>query len=182
MLVCTCSKASVFVPLSLAFSKPTDLPCLCHFAGQTSLKKSAELFFPPEFADDFPVSLQISERFGLVYVITKLGLLFVYDLETAAAIYRTRISPDPIFLAAPGLEVRGWGACVDMSHSSATSKQPCMPVHSFEKPTPAIFWLASPTLLPLTPASMHFCPSRMAASWLSTAADRSSRGRSTRQP
>lgn len=27
--------------------------------GQTSLMKSAELFFPPEFADDFPVSMQI---------------------------------------------------------------------------------------------------------------------------
>ena len=27
--------------------------------GQTSLKKSAELFFPPEFADDFPVAMQI---------------------------------------------------------------------------------------------------------------------------
>ena len=36
-----------------------------------------------------------------MYVITKLGLLFVYDLETATAVYRTRISADPIFLAAP---------------------------------------------------------------------------------
>ncbi len=44
-------------------------------------------------------NLQISERFGLVYVITKLGLLFVYDLETGAAVYRNRISADPIFLA-----------------------------------------------------------------------------------
>jgi clathrin heavy chain len=35
-----------------------------------------------------------------VYVVTKLGLLFVYDLETATAVYRNRISPDPIFLAA----------------------------------------------------------------------------------
>jgi clathrin heavy chain len=34
-----------------------------------------------------------------VYVVTKLGLLFVYDLETATAVYRNRISPDPIFLA-----------------------------------------------------------------------------------
>lgn len=41
-----------------------------------------------------------SDKFGLVYVITKLGLLFVYDLETATAVYRTRISPDPVFLAA----------------------------------------------------------------------------------
>lgn len=34
----------------------------------------------------------------MIYVITKLGLLFVYDLETATAVYRNRISPDPIFL------------------------------------------------------------------------------------
>ena len=44
--------------------------------------------------------MQISERYGLVYVITKLGLLFVYDLRTATAVYRNRISPDPIFLTA----------------------------------------------------------------------------------
>ncbi len=44
-------------------------------------------------------SPQISDKYGLVYVVTKLGLLFVYDLETATAIYRNRISPDPIFLA-----------------------------------------------------------------------------------
>ncbi len=47
------------------------------------------------------VPSQVSERYGLVYVVTKLGLLFVYDLETATAVYRNRISPDPIFLAAP---------------------------------------------------------------------------------
>ncbi|MEW5307198.1 MAG: hypothetical protein WDW36_009606 [Sanguina aurantia] len=64
-----------------------------------AVKRQAELFFPAEFADDFPVSLQISDRFGLIYVITKLGLLFVYDLETATAVFRNRISPDPIFLA-----------------------------------------------------------------------------------
>ena len=67
-------------------------------AGTPPLKKNAELFFPPEFADDFPVAMQISAKYGLVYVITKLGLLFVYDLETATAVYRNRISPDPIFL------------------------------------------------------------------------------------
>lgn len=66
-----------------------------------AIKRNAELFFPAEFADDFPVSLQISERFGLVYVVTKLGLIFVYDLESATAVYRQRMSPDPIFLAAP---------------------------------------------------------------------------------
>lgn len=67
-------------------------------AGGT-VKRQAELFFPAEFADDFPVSLQTSGKYGLIYVVTKLGLLFVYDLETATAVYRNRISPDPIFIA-----------------------------------------------------------------------------------
>ena len=40
-----------------------------------------------------------SEKFGLVYVVTKMGLLFVYDLENLTAIYRSRISADPIFMA-----------------------------------------------------------------------------------
>ncbi|KAH8496867.1 hypothetical protein H0E87_019559 [Populus deltoides] len=63
-------------------------------------KKQADLFFPPDFADDFPVAMQISHKYSLIYAITKLGLLFVYDLETATAVYRNRISPDPIFLTA----------------------------------------------------------------------------------
>jgi clathrin heavy chain len=44
--------------------------------------------------------IQVSAKYGLVYVVTKLGLLFVYDLESASAVYRNRISPDPIFITA----------------------------------------------------------------------------------
>ncbi len=103
-----------------------------------------------------------SDKYGLVYVVTKLGLLFVYDLETATAVrcwhvlasngsrlvactlcmaacpwlrfallchcagsfaylcswppcpaaqvYRTRISADPIFLAAPAPGLGGFSA------------------------------------------------------------------------
>ena len=79
-------------------------------AGSPPLKKQAELFFPPEFADDFPVAMQISQKYGLVYVVTKLGLLFVYDLETATAVYRNRISPDPIFLTAAAPDTGGFYA------------------------------------------------------------------------
>lgn len=67
-------------------------------------KKQADLFFPPDFADDFPVAMQITSKYNLIFVITKLGLLFVYDLETATAVYRNRISPDPIFLTAEATE------------------------------------------------------------------------------
>ena len=54
--------------------------------------------------------MQISQKYGLVYVVTKLGLLFVYDLETATAVYRNRISPDPIFLTASSTETGGFYA------------------------------------------------------------------------
>lgn len=52
--------------------------------------------------------MQITSKYGLIYVITKLGLLFVYDLETATAVYRNRISPDPIFLTAEATEAGGF--------------------------------------------------------------------------
>ena len=74
--------------------------------GQTPFaKRQAELFFPPDFADDFPVSMHASAKYGVLYVVTKMGLLFVYDLETATAIYRNKVSNDPVFIAAgaPGV-------------------------------------------------------------------------------
>mmetsp|Transcript_40808 Transcript_40808/g.97020 ORF Transcript_40808/g.97020 Transcript_40808/m.97020 type:complete len:1701 (-) Transcript_40808:29-5131(-) len=77
-------------------------------AGRQALKKQAELFFPADFADDFPVSMQISSKYGLVYVITKLGLLFVYDLETATAVYRNRVSSDPVFITADNPSIGGF--------------------------------------------------------------------------
>ncbi|XP_078181065.1 clathrin heavy chain 2 isoform X2 [Carex rostrata] len=73
-------------------------------------KKQADLFFPPDFQDDFPVAMQVSHKYGLIYVITKLGLLFVYDLETAAAVYRNRISADPIFLTTEATATGGFYA------------------------------------------------------------------------
>ncbi|KAL5997907.1 hypothetical protein ACLOJK_008841 [Asimina triloba] len=73
-------------------------------------KKQADLFFPPDFADDFPVSMQISHKYSLIFMITKLGLLFVFDLETASAIYRNQISPDPIFLTAEVSSLGGFYA------------------------------------------------------------------------
>ena len=38
------------------------------------------------------ICIQVSNKYSLIYV------LFVYDLESATAVYRNRISPDPIFL------------------------------------------------------------------------------------
>lgn len=62
-------------------------------------KKAVDLYCPPELANDFPVSVEVSYKYGLVYVITKHGLIHLYDLETGVCIFMNRISSDSIFTA-----------------------------------------------------------------------------------
>jgi len=56
------------------------------------------------------VSLQISERFGLVYIISKQGLLFVYDMHTATPIYLSHVSQDSVFLCCSNKQSGGFYA------------------------------------------------------------------------
>lgn len=64
-------------------------------------KKAVEVFFPPEACNDFPVAMQISDKYGIIYLITKYGYIHLYDIETGTCIYMNRISADTIFVTAP---------------------------------------------------------------------------------
>ena len=55
-------------------------------------KKSVDVFFPPEAQNDFPVAMQVSKRYSIVYMITKYGFIHLYDLETGTCLYMNRIS------------------------------------------------------------------------------------------
>lgn len=63
-------------------------------------KKTVEVFFAPEAVADFPVSMQVSKKYGVVFLITKFGFVHLYDLETATCIYMNRISADTVFVTA----------------------------------------------------------------------------------
>ncbi|CAO3664380.1 unnamed protein product [Rhizopus stolonifer] len=63
-------------------------------------KKAIEVYFPPEAGNDFPVSMQISHRYGIIFLITKTGYIHLYDLETGTCIYMNRISGETIFVTA----------------------------------------------------------------------------------
>jgi clathrin heavy chain len=63
-------------------------------------KKAADVFFPPEAANDFPVSMQISAKHGVIFMVTKFGYCHVHDLESASVIYMNRISSETIFVTA----------------------------------------------------------------------------------
>jgi len=42
--------------------------------------------------------MQVSQKYGVLFIVTKFGFLFVYELTTAQNIFRTRISQDTIFI------------------------------------------------------------------------------------
>ena len=57
------------------------------------------IIFPAGVRGRFPGEHANLEKYGLIYAVTKAGLLFVNDIETGAAVYRNKISNDPVFIA-----------------------------------------------------------------------------------
>ncbi|KAJ3372990.1 hypothetical protein HDU91_001672 [Kappamyces sp. JEL0680] len=63
-------------------------------------KKSVDIFFPPEAVNDFPVAMQVSTKYDIIFLVTKYGFIHLYDLESGTCIYSNRISGDTIFVTA----------------------------------------------------------------------------------
>ncbi|KAL7270849.1 Clathrin heavy chain [Rhizina undulata] len=64
-------------------------------------KKAVDVYFPAEAVNDFPVAMQISPRFSIIFLVTKYGFIHLYDLETGTCIFMNRISSETIFITAP---------------------------------------------------------------------------------
>ncbi|KAF8931855.1 hypothetical protein BGZ58_007377 [Dissophora ornata] len=62
-------------------------------------KKAVDVFFPAEADNDFPVAMQISRKYSIIFLVTKFGFVHLYDLETGTCIYMNRISGETIFIA-----------------------------------------------------------------------------------
>lgn len=64
-------------------------------------KKAVDVYFPAEATNDFPVALQVSQKYGIIYLVTKYGFIHLYDLETGTCIFMNRISSETIFTTCP---------------------------------------------------------------------------------
>eukprot|EP00981_Chlorochromonas_danica_P008853 scaffold2320_cov168-Ochromonas_danica.AAC.5 len=53
----------------------------------------------PDAVNDFPVTMNVSKKHGLIYMISKMGFLFLFDIFSGKAIYRARITTDTVFVA-----------------------------------------------------------------------------------
>ncbi|PHH63349.1 hypothetical protein CDD81_6046 [Ophiocordyceps australis] len=70
-------------------------------------KKAVDMFFPAEVPNDFPVALQISQKYGIIFVVTKYGFVHIYDLESGTTIFMNRISSETIFTTCGDSESTG---------------------------------------------------------------------------
>ncbi len=71
------------------------------------VKKAVDVYFPDEAVNDFPVAMQISKKYSIIYMITKYGFIHLYDLETATCIFMNRISSETIFITTTDSESSG---------------------------------------------------------------------------
>ncbi|KAF1815694.1 clathrin heavy chain [Eremomyces bilateralis CBS 781.70] len=79
-----------------------------HQAGNPQFqKKNVDVYFPPEATNDFPVAMQVSKKYGIIYLVTKYGFIHLYDLETGTCIFMNRISSETIFVTSPDSESSG---------------------------------------------------------------------------
>jgi clathrin heavy chain len=56
---------------------------------------------PADAAADFPVAMQASKTQGIVYMVTKMGYLYLFDVFSGKCLYRARITQGTIFVTAP---------------------------------------------------------------------------------
>ncbi|KAK4987890.1 Clathrin heavy chain [Elasticomyces elasticus] len=70
-------------------------------------KKAVDVFFPAEATNDFPVAMQISKKYSVVYLVTKYGFIHLYDLESGICIFMNRISSETIFVTTADQESSG---------------------------------------------------------------------------
>jgi clathrin heavy chain len=61
----------------------------------------------PNFPNDFPVYMQVSGKYGILYAATKAGFLYGFELTTASPLFRVRISEQSIFIGARNAKTDG---------------------------------------------------------------------------
>jgi len=54
----------------------------------------SEIQFAPDAPGDFPMFMQASNKYGLLYMITKAGYFYMYEVSRAALVYRHKISQE----------------------------------------------------------------------------------------
>ena len=55
---------------------------------------------PPDAANDFPVVMNVSRKHDILYMISKMGYLYLFDIHSGKIVYMARVTTDTTFVAA----------------------------------------------------------------------------------
>ena len=61
-------------------------------------KKVSEITYSPDVPSDFPVFMHVALKYGVLYIMSKFGHLFLYELTTGSLLFRQSISQDSVFI------------------------------------------------------------------------------------
>lgn len=61
-------------------------------AGQPKFKQSIPMQYPANADKDFPIVFEFDEKNGVVYIITRMGILFMYEVSVGAKILASKVS------------------------------------------------------------------------------------------
>ncbi|KAL7673887.1 hypothetical protein ACOME3_000167 [Neoechinorhynchus agilis] len=63
-------------------------------------KRTTEIVFSADASNDFPVAMQIGSKLGVIYLITKYGFVYLFDIQTGGELFSNRISAETVFVTA----------------------------------------------------------------------------------
>jgi clathrin heavy chain len=92
------------------------------------VKKAVDVYFPLGATNDFPVTMRISKKHGIVCLVMKHGSIHFYNPESGACVYMNRISGNTVFVTAEheatngiiGMNKRGQVLSVNVDEQTIT--------------------------------------------------------------
>jgi clathrin heavy chain len=69
--------------------------------GQPFAVQPVVIPVPPDAANDFPVSLCVSGKDDVAYLMTKQGYVFMFDIHTGKCFYRAKVTNETVFVTCP---------------------------------------------------------------------------------
>ena len=70
-------------------------------------KVTADIQMAADAPGDFPVLMQVSPKYGMLFMVTKFGYFFMFEASRGALIYRQRITDQLVFCAVRNMSTDG---------------------------------------------------------------------------
>lgn len=75
--------------------------------GEQKFKKTVDIQFPPDVQGDMPLMIHCVEKYGTLFIVTKLGYLYMYEMSQAALLYRSRVTDQTLVVSCKNSQTDG---------------------------------------------------------------------------